>query len=159
VPGLNCAPSGNCGQQIQTIFNYFLLAVAVIVVALVIRRCMKVGVKQTFAPLAAHLFPRRRHRRQEDRDTGPAGTGIVLWQVRVEMRTHRDTVVLARRLSLNGQLTARRWKSLVAGTDSEDDAQRIADTIHLYTAAYEAIHVEPAIPIHAPATVRRSQRP
>lgn len=163
VPGLSCEPSSACAQQLQTAFNVLLLAVAFIVVALVIRRCIKVGVKQTFATLAAGLFPRRRHRRQEGRDTSPAGTATVPWQVRVELRTHRDTVALAQRLSLKGQSTARRWKwrwkSLVAEADSEDDAQRLADTIRLYTAADAAIHVEPTIPIHGPAAVRRPQRP
>lgn len=145
-------------DQIQTMFMFLLLAIAFIFVALVIYRCTKVGVKQTFATLAAGLWPRR-HRRQQGADAGSAESGIAQWQVRVELRTHRGTVALAERLSAAGEPIARRWKSLVARADDEDDAHRLLDTIRLYTAADAVVHVERTAPIHARAALRRSQRP
>jgi hypothetical protein len=87
------------------------------------------------------------HKQQEDRRRS-AETGIAQWQVWVELRAHRDTVALAKRLSADGQSIVRRWKSLVAGAASEDDAYHLAETIQMYTAADAEVHVKRTVPTH-----------
>ncbi len=49
--------------------------------------------------------------------------GFPVWQVRVEMRSHRDVVALAAYLAAQGWRVRRRRRHLLVGADSEDDAQ------------------------------------
>lgn len=88
-----------------------------------------------------------RDRQQQEERRVSAETGIAQWQVRAELRTHRDTVTLAQRLSDEGHPITRGWKFLVAGADSEDDAHRLAETIRMYSPADAKIHVRPNIPV------------
>lgn len=85
------------------------------------------------------------HQQQEDRRHS-VETGVAQWQVWAELRTHHDTVALAKRLSADGQSIVRRWKSLVAGANSEDDAHRLAETIQSYTATDAKVHVKRTTP-------------
>jgi hypothetical protein len=84
---------------------------------------------------------------QQEERRRSAETGVAQWQVRVELRTHRDTVALAERLSAGGHSIARGWKFLVAGADAEDDAHRLAETIRMYAPADAKVHVGPEIPV------------
>lgn len=63
------------------------------------------------------------------------------WQVRAELRTRRDTVALAQRLSADGLHFEKGWKLIVAGATSEDDANRLGETIRLHAAANAEVHV------------------
>jgi hypothetical protein len=88
------------------------------------------------------------HQQQQERRRS-AETGIDLWQVRVELGAHRDTVALAQRLSAEGHHITQGRKFLVAGAGSEDDAHRLADNIRMYTTATK-IHVRPNTPVNPP---------
>lgn len=68
---------------------------------------------------------------QEDRRVS-AETGVALWRVRVKLRTHRDTVALAQRLSSEGHQVDRRWTSVAAAAHSEGDAHRLAEKAQQY---------------------------
>jgi hypothetical protein len=49
--------------------------------------------------------------------------GFPAWQVRVEVRSHRDVVALAGYLAAQGWRVRRRRRHLLVGADCEDDAQ------------------------------------
>lgn len=169
------APGGSyCVQHNQWAFTVLMIAGAFISVAVVILLNFKFGVKRTFAILTVGLRPRPQHRREEldaANDLGEesgigaeeariiheqqqqeerqrsAETGIAQWQVRVEPRTHHDTVALAQRLSAEGQSISKGWKFVVVGANCQDDAHRLAETIRMYTTTDAKIHVRPNIPV------------
>jgi hypothetical protein len=81
------------------------------------------------------------HQQREDRRRS-AETGVAQWRVRVELRTHRDAVALAERLSNDGHRVDQDWKSVVTGADSEDDARRLAEKIQQYAPSDAEVHPE-----------------
>jgi hypothetical protein len=48
------------------------------------------------------------------------------WEVRIELSSHRETRELGDRLEAEGVAVARRWRFLLLGAASEEDAQRLA---------------------------------
>jgi hypothetical protein len=80
---------------------------------------------------------------REDRRRS-AETGVAQWRVRIELRTRRETVALAQRLSSDGHQVDQGWKSVVAGADSEDDAHRLAEKTQQYAPSDAEVHVERA---------------
>lgn len=70
-------------------------------------------------------------RRREEQDAKEAQElGYAEWQVRVDLPGHRDAVKLADRLEQEGiRPVVRRWKYLLIGTATEDDARALADRI------------------------------
>jgi hypothetical protein len=85
-----------------------------------------------------HAYQQREDRRRS------AETGIAQWRVRTELRTHRDTVALAQRLSGDGHQVNQGRKSVVASADSEDDAHSLAEKIRRYAPAGAEVHAERA---------------
>jgi hypothetical protein len=83
------------------------------------------------------------HQQREDRRLS-AETGVAQWRVRVELRTHRDAVALAQRLSGDGHQVDQGWNSVLAGADSEDDAHRLAENIQQYPPPGAEVHAERA---------------
>ena len=83
------------------------------------------------------------HQQREDRRLS-AETGVAQWRVRVELRTHRDAVALAQRLSSDGHQVDQGWKSVLAGADSEDDAHRLVEEIQQHVPSDGEIHTERA---------------
>jgi hypothetical protein len=89
------------------------------------------------------LTEERDYQQREDRRLS-AETGVAQWRVRVELRTHRDTVTLAQRLSSDGYQVNQGWKSVVASADSEDDAHRLAEKTQQYAPSDAEVHAERA---------------
>ena len=89
------------------------------------------------------LAEERDYQQREDRRLS-AETGVAQWRVRVELRTHRDTVTLAERLSSDGHQVNQSWKSVVASADSEDDAHRLAEKTRQYAPSDAEVHAERA---------------
>ena len=58
-----------------------------------------------------------------------AASGIAQWEARVECRSHREAVALASKLRSEGRAVVRRWKFLVVGANSEDEARELAEQI------------------------------
>ena len=72
---------------------------------------------------------------EERWDNEPAGDsweddvtalGYAPWEVRVTCRSHREAVELAERLEAEGYRPVRRWKHLIVGTASREDADALA---------------------------------
>ena len=85
------------------------------------------------------------HRRLVDAETQESlATGQAGWEVRVELRSHRQAVELARRLQAEGRPVVRRWKYLVLGANNEDDASALAEAIRQESPATTSVHTEAA---------------
>jgi hypothetical protein len=70
------------------------------------------------------------HQRLEEAERAESlATGAAQWEARVEFPSHRDAVALARKLRAEGRPVLRRWKFLVVGANSEDDARALAEQI------------------------------
>lgn len=71
------------------------------------------------------------HEREEQQEAHDAQRlGYAEWEVRVDLPTHRDAVELAKRLEAEGiSPLVRRWKYLLIGTATDDDAQALAERI------------------------------
>jgi hypothetical protein len=72
------------------------------------------------------------HEAQEDEDVDEdlLERGFAPWQVRIESDTHEEAVELADRLEQEGWGITRRWKYVVAGVESEDEARELAKRFH-----------------------------
>lgn len=90
--------------------------------------------------LEASVGPVERWLDEEDRwDTEPAGPdveeeltdrGVAPWEVRVECDTHRDAEQLADRLEGEGYDVLRRWRYVIVGAGSEEEAGELAARLH-----------------------------
>jgi len=70
------------------------------------------------------------HQRLEEAETAESlATGAAQWEARVEFPSHREAVALAKKLRADGRPVVRRWKFLVVGANSEDDARALAEQI------------------------------
>ena len=56
--------------------------------------------------------------------------GFAPWEVRVECGSHREALDLADRLEEEGYGVTRRWRFLVVGTASKEDAEALAERVH-----------------------------
>lgn len=69
-------------------------------------------------------------------------TGVPAWLVRVNLPSHHDAVELAKRLMDEGDSVVRRWKFLLVGAPSEDDANALAHKIRGYVPPETPVHIE-----------------
>jgi hypothetical protein len=70
------------------------------------------------------------HERVQEREREESEElGLDQWEVRAELPSHRETVELAARLEAEGMAVVRRWRFLVVGAETEDDAQALADRV------------------------------
>ncbi len=56
--------------------------------------------------------------------------GYAPWEVRVERKTHTEARELADELEGEGYDVVRRWRYLIVGTASEEDARHLAQRVH-----------------------------
>jgi hypothetical protein len=56
--------------------------------------------------------------------------GYAPWEVRIECETHRRANELADRLETEGFGVERRWRYVIAGTATEEEAKALADQLH-----------------------------
>jgi hypothetical protein len=70
-------------------------------------------------------------------------SGRSLWEVRLELPSHGRTRELADRLEQEGLRVIRRWRFLLVGADTEDDARELAERLSS-EAPDAAIQVEPS---------------
>ena len=98
---------------------------------------------QTEEEIAAE---QQRQNQQEAADTGKLG--YAEWEVRVDLPTHRDAVELAERLEAEGiSPLVRRWKYLLIGTVTDDDARALAERIRAEAPAGASVKAEPSATI------------
>jgi hypothetical protein len=87
------------------------------------------------------LAERRRRREQEEAES--RATGAAAWEVRVELPGRRETVELAERLEADGIPVVRRFRYLLVGAASEEDAHALADQLEAEAPAGAHVQVEP----------------
>jgi hypothetical protein len=87
---------------------------------------------------------RTEHERHQAREAAESlEKGRAGWEVRVELPTHEETVVLAERLESEGIPVVRRYTFLLAGALNEDDARALAERIEREAPERARIEVEP----------------
>jgi hypothetical protein len=85
------------------------------------------------------------HERHEaDEEAESEASGFADWEVRADLPTHHEAVALAKRLKAEGWEPIRRWKYLIVGANTEDQAHELAKTIHA-DASDAQVAVEPAL--------------
>ena len=56
--------------------------------------------------------------------------GVAPWEVRVECKSHREAEELAERLEAEGYGVVRRWKYLIVGATTREEAEALAERLH-----------------------------
>ncbi len=85
------------------------------------------------------------HQRLEEAETTESlAAGTALWQARAELSSHREAVALARKLEGEGYAVVRRWKFLIVGANSDDEAGALAEHIRQEAPADTQVTAEPA---------------
>jgi hypothetical protein len=98
-------------------------------------------------------------RLERDETQESVESGNALWEVRVELPSHRAAVEEARRLEAEGRQVIRRWTLLVLGANDQDDANALARAIQSEApagATVRAQEVGPVVPfvLFGPVAVR-----
>ena len=85
------------------------------------------------------------HERLEAEEAAESqASGRALWEVRVELPSHRETKPLAHRLEEEGIPVIARWKYLIVGAESEDAAHELADRLRQEAPSGAKLLVEPS---------------
>lgn len=89
------------------------------------------------------------HERQEEQEAEETEElGYAEWEVRVDLPSHRDAVALAKQLEAEGITPiVRRWKYLLIGTASDDDARVLADRLRAEAPEGATVTAEPSATI------------
>jgi hypothetical protein len=83
------------------------------------------------------------HERLDAEETSESKTaGIALFEVRVQLPSHRESVELAAKLAGEGYSVVRRWRFLVVGANNEDQAAQFATAIRREAPAGAVISTE-----------------
>jgi hypothetical protein len=90
---------------------------------------------------ADRLRERKALEEQDAADT--AAAGYAQWEVRLDLPSHGDAVALATRLEAEGLGVTRRWKYLLVGAASEDDARALAKRLPEEAPPGAEIQVQP----------------
>jgi hypothetical protein len=95
-------------------------------------------------PTSEDELEAERDERLEREAEDSAETGHAEWEVRVELRSHRDTVQLARRLEADGIPLVRRFRYLLAGAVNEEQARELAERLKREAPADATVHAQPS---------------
>ena len=74
--------------------------------------------------------------RWDDEQPGPTmeeeavAHGIAPWEVRVECESHQEANELADRLEAEGRAVVRRWRYVLVGTETREEAEQLASGLH-----------------------------
>ena len=68
--------------------------------------------------------------------------GVALFEIRVQLPSHRDSVALAARLAAEGYSVVRRWRFLVVGANNADQAEEFAGRIRPEVPAGAVVSIE-----------------
>lgn len=98
------------------------------------------------------------HERLEERETEEARElGYAEWEVRIDLPTHKDAVDFAKRLEDEGIAPViRRWKYILIGTATDDDANTLAERLRAEVPQGATVQAEPSATIEYELT---SQNP
>ena len=95
-------------------------------------------------PTTQEQWEREHERREDDEAAQSEASRDALWEVRIELPTHRDTVALADRLQDEGLSVVRRWKFLLVGANSEDQAHTLAERLESEAPPGSNVYAEPS---------------
>jgi hypothetical protein len=85
------------------------------------------------------------HEEAEAQDAAEAAeSGYAEWQVRIDLPGHSEAVALAEALEAEGFTLTRRWKHLLVGTATEDEANELADRLRTEAPQGAELTVEPS---------------
>ena len=84
-----------------------------------------------------------RIRNQQAEEEEMRAEGEPDWEVRVELPHHRETVELAKKLEAEGLDVTRRWRYLLVGTATEEQAQELAERIRAEAPEGTETSIEP----------------
>lgn len=70
-----------------------------------------------------------RRRLDAEQTSESLASGVALFEVRVQLRSHHQAVILAQRLREQGYSAVRRWRFLVVGANNADQAEEFAAAI------------------------------
>jgi hypothetical protein len=83
------------------------------------------------------------HKKLDAEETSESVSGgVALFEVRVQLPSHRESVALAARLASDGYSVVRRWRFLVVGANNEDQAAEFAAAIRQAAPAGAVITTE-----------------
>jgi hypothetical protein len=71
-----------------------------------------------------------------------SATGYAEWEVRLDLPAHRDAVALAQRLESEGVPVTRRWRYLLIGAQSRDDAAVLAERLQAEAPAGARLQIQ-----------------
>jgi hypothetical protein len=84
-------------------------------------------------------------RREQQEEQEARESGYAEWEVRVDLPSHRDAVDFAERLEADGiSPIIRRWKYVLIGTATEDDADELADRLRAEVPRGATVKAEPS---------------
>ena len=86
-----------------------------------------------------------------------ARPGYAEWEVRLDLRDHREAVALAEQLESEGIPVTRRWTYLLVGAASSDDANELADRLRAEGPEGMKVQVQPGGEMVWEAAPRRSK--
>lgn len=80
-------------------------------------------------PVTAAEVNAERHRLDVAETSESLAAGVAMFEVRVQLPSHRESVALATRLREEGYSVVRRWRFLVVGANNADQAEEFAAAI------------------------------
>lgn len=96
-----------------------------------------VAMPETAAAIAAE-----RKRLDSEETSESLAAGVALFEVRVQLPSHRESVALAARLTAEGYSVVRRWRFLVVGANNADQADEFAAKIRQEVPAGAVVSTE-----------------
>jgi hypothetical protein len=84
---------------------------------------------------------------EEHRDENDAETPVAEWEVRVELASHAAAEALAAELEQEGYTVVRRWKYLLLGVTTEEEATALAERLRTEAPHGAKVEVEPGLGI------------
>ncbi len=93
-------------------------------------------------PQTAAEAEAERRRLDAEETSESLASGVALFEVRVQLPTHRDAVALAGKLRAAGYSVVRRWRFLVAGANNADQAGEFAAAIRQQAPAGAVVTTE-----------------
>jgi hypothetical protein len=93
-------------------------------------------------PTTAAQIEKERKRLDAEETSESRALGIALFEIRVQLPTHRDSVALATRLQAEGYPVVRRWRFLVVGANNADQAEEFAARIRQEVPAGAEVSIE-----------------
>jgi len=93
-------------------------------------------------PVSEAQVAAERQRLDAEETSESLASGIAMFEVRVQLPSHRDSVALAEQLRAAGYSVVRRWRFLVVGANNADQAEEFAAVIRQQAPADAIVSTE-----------------